>query len=222
MRLARAPLAVAAVALAAAVAGRMAPVAAQDATPLALPATPAAAACTVEPRPLAFFEQFVGTPAPRPATPASRGMATTPAAFAMPAGQPADPATRATVTAAVLELAACINAGDRLRYYALFTDEFFRALVARAGPLPAEALAFLATPAPLPAQNRAALLAVVDVRTLAGGRVAALADVFAPDLAPPGPARLYWEFVEGDGRWLVDVQVTVGPIDSAQVGTPTP
>lgn len=220
MRLRRVPISIIAVVLAAlTVLGGIAPVAAQDATPPALPATPEAAACTVEPRSITFFEQFIGTPTAEQATPA---IAATPAAaFEMPAGDPADQETVAAVTATVVELAACLNAGDFLRYFALFTDDYFRGVVEEFGPLPEEEFAaFGATPQALPAENRAAILAVVDVRVLADGRVAGLFDVYDPFETPPGPARFYWEFVEQDGRWLIDEQVMLGPIEPAQVGTP--
>lgn len=219
MRLCRAPLSVIIV-LVALFAAKGAPVAAQDATPPVLPVTPEAAACTVEPRSISYFEQFVGTPTAEQATPVT--VATPAAGFIMPAGEVADQETVDAVTATIVELGACLNAGDFLRYGALFTDDYFQRAFAEFGPIPEEELAFLAaSPEAVPAENRAAILAVLDVRLLADGRVAGLFDVYDPFEQPPGPARFYWEFVEQDGRWLIDEQVMLGSIDPAEIGTPT-
>lgn len=196
----------------------------QEATSAAWLGTPIPAAdCTVEPRPAAFIEQFIGgTPTDSQIT----AMQATPdvAAFAMPEGEPADPATVAAVLETVRQLAACINAGDfYLRYAALFTDDYFQREFAQYGPLPEEERAALqASPQPLPIGSQAALLAVVEVRELADGRVAGLFDVQDPFADPPGASRFYWEFVEEDGRWLIDEQFMLGPIPAEQIGTPTP
>jgi hypothetical protein len=42
-----------------------------------------------------------------------------------------------------------------------------------------------------------------------------------PIAEPPGPSRFYWAFVQEDGRWLIDEQIMLGPIDQDQIGTPT-
>ncbi|HEV2109041.1 MAG TPA: hypothetical protein VGR16_12325, partial [Thermomicrobiales bacterium] len=111
------------------------------------------------------------------------------------------------------------------RYFALFTDDDIAGSIlgefGESGLPPEEFNAFIsATPQALPAENRAAILAVVDVRVLADGRVAGVFDVYDPFAEPPGPARFYWEFVELGGRWLIDEEVMLGPIEPAQVGTP--
>ena len=193
---------------------------AQEATPGVGLGVPDPSECTVEPRPFAFFEQFLGTPlaepAEEPATPA--------ADFQMPEGSPADAATVAAVTETVHHLLACLNAGDVfLRFGAFFTDDYFRREFERYGPIPEDELAFLmATPQPLAAEFRAALLAVVEVRELPDDRVAGLFDVRDPFAAGTGPSRFYWVFAEQDGRWLIDEQVMLGPIEPDQVGTPMP
>jgi len=141
----------------------------------------------------------------------------------MPDAEPVDDATVAAVLETVYQLGACINAGDFfLRYAALFTDDYFHREVAQYGPLPEEEFAMMqASPVPLPAGNQVALLAIVDVRELADGRVAGLFDVQDPFADQPGPSRFYWEFVEQDGRWIIDEQYMLGPIPAEQVGTPT-
>jgi hypothetical protein len=197
---------------------------AQEATPAARLGAPDPSECTVEPRPMTYFEQFIGTPtAEQEAARAGMGEATPDAGFHMPVGEPADEATVAAVLETAWQLGACINAGDFWgRYAAVFTDDYFQREFERFGPLPEEEREFMAaTPEPLPADSRAALLAVVDVRVLSGGRVAGLFDVQDPFADPPGPSRFYWEFVEENGRWLIDEQIMLGPIVPDMVGTPT-
>ena len=209
--------------------GPMAPiltgsVLAQEATPAASLGAPDPSECTVEPRPMAFFEQFIGTPtAEQEAAMAAMGEATPDAGFQLPEGEPADEATVAAVLETVWQLGACINAGDFWgRYAAVFTEDYFRREFERFGPIPEEEREFMAaTPEPLPADSRVALLAVVDVRVLPDGRVAGLFDVQDPFAEPPGPSRFYWEFVDEDGRWLIDEQIMLGPIEPEMVGTPT-
>ncbi|MBA3449759.1 MAG: hypothetical protein H0T18_00950 [Chloroflexia bacterium] len=192
-------------------------VAAQDASPAAGLGEPDPAECTVERRPMSFFEQFVGTPT---AEQAAMPEATPDAGFRIPDGVPADEATVAAVLGTVRQFGACINAGDFLGGYgAVLTEDFIRRDFESSGPLPEAELTL--TPAPLPAGMRVALLAVVDVRVLPDGRVAGLFDLVDPFAEPPGPSRFYWEFVEEDGRWLIDEQIMLGPIEPGQAGTPT-
>jgi hypothetical protein len=204
--------------------GQIADVGAQDATPAARMGAPDPSECTIEPRPLAYFEQFVGTPTAEQEAAIAGAMEATPdPAFSMPAGEPADEATIAAVVETVWQLGACINAGDFGRYAATFTEDYHQREFARFGPIPEEEMAAFtaATPSPLPEEQRVALLAVVDVRVLADGRVAGLFDVQDPFAQPPGPARFYWVFVEVDGSWLIDEESMLGPVASDQIGTPT-
>ncbi len=199
-------------------------VGAQEASSTAGFGAPDPAECTVEPRPMTFFEQFIGTPtAEQEAAMAAMEEATPGPAFQMPEGEPADEATVAAVLETLTQLGACINAGDFWgRYAAVFTEDYFRREFERFGPIPEEERAFMAaTPEPLPAGSRVELLAIVDVRLLPDGRVAGLFDVQDPFAEPPGPSRFYWEFVEEDGRWLIDEQIMLGPVEPDQGGTPT-
>jgi hypothetical protein len=199
-------------------------VSAQEASPAAGFAAPDPSECTVEPRPMSFFEQFIGTPtAAQQAAMGAMEEATPDPGFRMPEGEPADQATVDAVLQTVQQLGACINAGDFFgRFAALFTENYFRREFERFGPIPEEEREFMAaTPEPLPAENRVALLAIVDVRTLPDGRVAGLFDVQDPFAEPPGPSRFYWEFVQEDGRWLIDEQIMLGPVEPDHIGTPT-
>ena len=197
---------------------------AQEASPAAGIGAPDPSECTVEPRPAGFFEQFIGTPtAAQQEAMAGMEAATPDPAFQMPEGEPADEATVEGVLETVWQLGACINAGDFYgRYAALFTEEYFQREIERFGPIPEEALASIAaSPVALPADFQVALLAIVDIRMLPDGRVAGLFDVQDPFAEPPGPSRFYWEFVQEDGRWLIDEQIMLGPIQPEQIGTPT-
>jgi hypothetical protein len=198
-------------------------VSAQEASPAAGLGAPDPSECTVEPRPMSFFEQYIGTPTDAQEAAMAAMMEATPdPGFRMPEGEPADEATVDAVLETVWQLGACINAGDFWgRYAALFTEDYFRREFESFGPIPEEERAFMAaTPEPLPAESRVALLAVVDVRILPDGRVAGLFDVQDPFAEPPGPSRFYWEFVEEDGRWLIDEQIMLGPVEPEAMGTP--
>jgi hypothetical protein len=197
---------------------------AQEASPAAGLGAPDPSECTVEPRPMAFFEQYIGTPtAAQQEAMAGMEEATPDPAFQMPQGEPADEATVAGVLETLWQLGACINAGDFWgRYAALFTEDYFRREFERFGPIPEEERASMAaTPQPLPAEFQVALLAVVDVRTLPDGRVVGLFDVQDPFAGSSGPSRFYWEFVQENGRWLIDKQIMLGTVEADQTGTPT-
>lgn len=198
--------------------GGVAPVSAQEASPAAEPIiVPAPNQCTVAPREIAFFEQLSATPSaamPETASPVA----------ALPVGadlegEPADRDIRAAVLDTVRQVLACVNAGNFLALQALFTDAYIANDVATFGPMTAEDLEFIAAE-PVPIEgDRAALLAILDVRVLADGRVAVLVDVFDPHESPPGPVRYLYTMVEQDGRYVIDEEASE-PIDGAQVGTP--
>lgn len=191
-----------------------------DAGPAVQPIIPAPNQCRVEPRDIAFFQQFVATPGAM-SSPAAEGAPADMAAFQMPEGEPADRATRAAVLDTIRQAAACINAGNILALSALYTDDFFLREAATEGPPSEEDLAFFAAePEALPAGGQVAILAVLDIRVLPDGRAAALIDYFDPFGEPPGPARNLFMLVEQDGRWLIDEEIELGPIDESQVGTP--
>lgn len=197
--------------------GGTAPVLAQVASPPALPLTPDPTACTVEPRLVDFFAQFIGTPAV-PSSPPTTAPAEP---FQLPAGDPANSETIAMVLDTLYQLGACLNAGELLRYAGVFTDDFWRREFVQFGPVVAGDLATLGvTPRALPDQGQVTLLAVVEARVLDDGRVAALVDITDPFGNPPGPTRYAWVFVEQDGRWLIDEQILLGPIAPEHVGTP--
>lgn len=119
----------------------------------------------------------------------------------LPAGEPADAATVAAVTATVRELVACWNAGELLRAYGLYTDDGLAALFARQGSFSRAAYDGLATPQPAPAAERAAILAIEDVRRLPDGTVGATVTIRYAVV--PMPKRFFFTFAYEDGRWLI-------------------
>ena len=147
-------------------------------TVIAQDATPAAgevidpAECQVEPRTTEEIQQLVGA--------AGEGTEATPGAAEAGSmqGEEADEATVQAVTQTYRELVACLNAGEFLRVYALYTDDYLRRTLTDRGIDPEQ---LQATPAP-DQQEMAALAGVSDVRQLAGGQVTARVETISvPD-----------------------------------------
>lgn len=166
---------------------------AQEATPAAgigaLPVTPDPAECVVEPRTLEEIRELAGAP-PDPET----ASPTTPQATLR--GEPADAETIAGIVATVRQFVACVNAGDELRGYALYTDDFVRTSV-----LPDPSLEQPA--AAEPPDERVTLLDVAYVREFPDGRVGAV--VVIDDPLAPSPAEPYFfVFIRAGDRWLFD------------------
>jgi hypothetical protein len=159
---------------------------------------PDPAECDVEPRSLASVKVFAGTPVAEPATP----LADVP--FVLPPGRPASQETIEAITAATRILLACNNTGNRLRSLALFTDDAMQEY-ARARLLTQEVLTSLAaTPVPYPELDRIALVAVLDVRVLADGRVGALAEIDIPGAPPSRTEFRFYYFEKENDRNLID------------------
>ncbi len=194
---------------------------AQDATPTAadLPITPDPSLCQVEPRPLEFFAQFLGTPAATPGGEgASEGTAEaegTMDEFVPPEGEPADAATVDAVVATAVEATACFNAGDLSRAFALFTDNLI-ASFATEDPLPQEDFDIMAaSPVPLPADQLETVLAVRDVIVLPDGRAAGFIDF---EFEGENRETQYVVLIQEGDRWLVDEILLFAPME----GTPVP
>ena len=180
-------------------AGGIDAVAVQDATPAPYPVAPDPTECTVTPRPIEDVVAVVGTPAVGAATP----VAASPAPFTVPAGEPADAATAKAAVATLRQVFACANAGDFLRVYALFTDDYVRAFFAGT-PLTPEVQAFLsAPPRPLPPDQQRVIVRVGEARLLADGRVGVPIVLDEPD-DPRTEEPDYAILEEVGGRWLVD------------------
>ena len=149
-----------------------------------------------------------------PATPESTAVATplvpeeetaSPAAqVSLPDGDPADEATIAAVTKTMRQVLACENAGNTLGSFALLSDSFVRESQAEEPFTKDDAALLAASPEALPADVRATLYAVHDVRVLAGGRIGALVETDFPDQPPDGIEVDFLFFIEQDGRYLID------------------
>ena len=169
-------------------------------------ATPAAgevvdpAECQVEPRTSEELQQLVGA--------ANEGTEATPGAeqAGTMQGEDADEATVQAVTQTYRELVACLNGGQFLRVYALYTDDYLRRTLADSGIDPAQ---FQATPA-ADQQEMTALVGVSDVRQLAGGQVTARVETTS---SPEGAASVIQSVLEPVGDRLLIADETV--VDAA-------
>ena len=144
----------------------------------------------------------------------------------LPAGGPADPATTAAITAVLHEMAACLTAGDMLRFYALHSDDWLRRSLGMV-----DGMATLTTSIPpLDDGHQARYLGPWHVQILDDGRVlAAVLLVVGDDLRPDPDRTRVLLFTHRDGRWLVDETIAsvhiagcAHPVDVAAVVGPPP
>ena len=166
-----------------------------------LPVIADPANCTVEPRALPLWN---GTPAAiadvTPPDPAE--------------GEAADEAMIRGITSTIIESAACANAGQPLRAFALVTDDFLaRQFVGEGAADVTESGARLERPEPTPdPPDYLTIIAIDDVVTFPDGSVGAVVTSGNDD----GTYRDYVVLVEGETRWLIEASF---PIDDA-AGTP--
>src|SRR5215212_2530439 len=152
--------------------------------------SPAATECDVAPRSTAEVMRLAETDSRE-----------TDSTRALPNGEPADPATTAAITEVLREMAACLTAGDMLRFYALHSDDWLRRSL---GAVEGMAIQTISIPT-LDDGNRARYLGPWHVQILADGRVlAAVLLVVNDDLRPDPDRTRVLLFVDNDGRWLVD------------------
>jgi len=119
----------------------------------------------------------------------------------MPEGEVADDATVAEIAALYEQLVSCLNAGEFLRAYALYTDDY---LVRN---LSAEAIEGLsATPVPTEEAMRSTFGDVLDARMMDDGRVAALISTSNPQV---GETIILAILTNEEGRWLIDDESVV-------------
>ncbi len=173
--------------------GLAAPVSAQD----------GASCADVEPRDAAFFQQVAATPMAegQDAAEDSASPVASPSAFTMPEGEAAGEEAVAEVTALYEQLIACLNAGDYLRAYAFYSDEYLQR------NLSAEAIASLeATPVPVEESTQTEFGSVLDARMLEDGRIAALV---LTSNAQTGDTVLFSILSQGDQGWRIDDEAVV-------------
>ncbi|MBW3634629.1 MAG: hypothetical protein KY456_16540 [Chloroflexi bacterium] len=187
----------------------------EDMTTADLPITPGPELCLVEPRPLEFFEQYVGTPDATPSDAGSEEFEGSLESFVPPAGQPAEPETVDAVVATAVEIVACFNGGDLPRAFALYSDNLIESFASE-DPLPqAEFDAMAATPTAASEDQWSSVLAVRDVILLDDGRVGGFVDF---EFAGGYRETQYAILVQEGDRWLVDEILLFAPI----AATPTP
>lgn len=184
-------------------------------------ATPQAETCDVAPRSVAGLIALLG-PAqgddgqvlePRP----------------LPEGVPADAATTEAIAAVVRKLEACLNSGDQLRLYSLFSDDQFRQMP-RIDDVVAELRALEnVTPTPVPEGRRQVLVGPWHVEILEDGRVfAAVLFRFEDEADYPSSTKALL-FVQQEGQWLIQemtdliwVEGASGPVAVADIVGPPP
>jgi hypothetical protein len=184
-------------------------VSAQDATPVVQTATPIAipaSECTVEPRTLAALNEIV-TEADIASATADLG----PVPYVKPEGTPADADTTAGVTTTVRQLVACVNAGDYLRFLALFSNDALRRYSAAMGfPIPPDD--DILTPDPS-INEQVVLAGIEDILVLADGRVSLV--VHIPNQEDTGEAdqdvAAHLILVQQGDRWLIDELNPIAP-----------
>jgi hypothetical protein len=135
-------------------------------TPDAQSGTPVAATCEGDPRPMDFLVTIVAAPKPE----------ISPTAIAaIPTGEPVDDETRTAVVRVVETLTACVNAGDYLRAFALFDDEYLRRIIdpdsLMSGDVAFELGKSLATPSSTSDEAPQVSIAITSVQQLADGTV---------------------------------------------------
>jgi hypothetical protein len=144
----------------------------------------------------------------------------------LPAGNDADAATVMAVTAVLREMAACLSAGEMLRFYALHSDDWLRRSL---GIVDGMAILTTSIP-PLDDGQRARYLGPWHVQVLPDGRVLAAVLLVVGDDPRPDPKRTrVLIFTQRDGHWLVDETIASlrfadcpRPIDVAAVVGPPP
>lgn len=122
-------------------------------------------------------------------------------------GEPADDAKIRGITGTIEESTACANAGQRLRVFALVTDDFLaRQFVGDGAADVTESGASLERPESPPRPDEyLAVVAIEDPTVFPDGSVGAL--VVTESSA--GAFSDYVVFVEGETRWLIDASFPV-------------
>lgn len=158
--------------------------------PFTLPYAPPPELCTLPPRDISEYQAFVGTPE-----------ATDLPSVEITAGTPADAETVAGVTATLVQVFACLNAGDYLRLAGAYTDAGFVEDSGSNG-LTQEVIDFIALPpTPVAEADRDVLYGLYAVQVLADGRVAA---IMQRGTEGHGGVTLML-FKQVNDRWLLDL-----------------
>jgi hypothetical protein len=152
--------------------------------------TPATGHCDVSPRAVEDLTAILATPVPAGGSPV---------AYSAPVGLPVDDDIAAEIEATIAHLFACLNAGETLRAYALYSDDYLRHILATQSPTE---LTASATPRPIDADEHTIVLGVENPQRLPDGRVYTTV-ILDPALIPV-QKRFGFFLVKQDGRWLID------------------
>lgn len=173
-----------------------------------------AAECTAEPRTL---DELIAAASTEPAEQRQLQVA-------VPLGEPVEIETRDAVVATVRGVLACFNANDRLRSVGYMTDNgirrFFGGNVADEASTTAFRESFNQEITPRVDADAIRLFAVTDVSRTAQGTIQAFVVINEPLLPPGGPETLLMEFVEVDGRILLDNYLDFSQPVPGGAGTP--
>jgi hypothetical protein len=144
-----------------------------------------AAQCTIAPRSLDELDHIMAsaTPVPTRDRPASGDVIDL------------ESETGQQISGVIQMLVACLNAGDRLRAYALYTDAYL-ATILQPGDLPA-----IATPDPHNPNDPTRIIAI-DLHALADGGV--IATVTLDPALIPVPKIFEFILLPIDGQWRID------------------
>lgn len=175
----------------------------------ASPVVPLPTECQVAPRTLADLTGLPATPmaldelAP-PTPPPDLAQATA-----------ADEATTRAILAVIRESIACSNAGDLLRNFALFTDDYIRRrVIAVSGPFDQAIYDAVATPRPVPPDRYIRIVGAGPVLLLPGGRAAV--EIVASDVRTRRSLILLLQTPAG---WRIDELV---PLEDSPAPAATP
>lgn len=146
-------------------------------------------------------------------------------------GSSPDAVTAEAITDVVRQLEACLNSGDQLRLYALYSDGTFQR-IPRTDEILVELKALeTATPMPVPAGERLFLIGPWHMRLLDDGRVVAAVG-FSSESEVETSRRSATKalfFIREGNRWLIDdtagfiwVEGNEGPIDVEDIVGPPP
>ncbi len=175
-----------------------------------------AASCTgIEPRDADDLRALSATPGSTSGEETQvPGAAATPTPFAMPEGEAADEVVVAEVTTLYQQLIACLNAGEYLRAYALYTDEY---LVRNLSDEIITGLA--ATPVSGENVQQSSFGGVREARVLADGRIGALVTTRAEE---SGELLLFAVLRRDGDRLRIDEErvVEVGDLPGTPESTP--
>lgn len=108
----------------------------------------------------------------------------------------------AGITETVRELLEAANAGEVVRGFAFYSDDYYRRFREESGRSDDELAAAFAAASPAPPEARSDLGAVLDVRALPDGRVQATVVYAQPPATPPERFTFVWSLERH--RWLID------------------